>query len=73
MNGERRRETFANCPRTGAKTRESTLTQNYSFQFQGKLCLVLSFAKKKKKQERQQIISFYNIALLDGCHPNEWK
>lgn len=48
MNGEWRRETIANCPRTGAKTCESMLTQNDSFQFQGKLRFVTSSAKKQK-------------------------
>lgn len=39
---------LANCPRTGAKTCESMLTQNYSFQFLGKLCFVIPSAKNKK-------------------------
>lgn len=61
---------LANCPRTGAKTCESMLTQNYSFQFLGKLCFVIPSAKKTK---RQQIILGYMADLNNICCPNEWK
>ena len=55
---------LANCPQTGAKTRQSMLTQNDTFQFQSELCFGMTFCKKKKKIRRPHNLSM--VAALNN-------